>query len=86
MEKIYADSENVRFFLHDLAGVGKIFLCRTIYHYYRAQGRTVFWVAFTGAAASLFPGGTTAHHGFSIPLKLNKESLCYILNDSGLFD
>lgn len=70
------------FYLQGPGGTGKTFLYRTLYHYFRSQGRTVLCVASTGIAALLLPNGQTSHSQFKIPIDLNETSVSSISKSS----
>ncbi|WOH08958.1 hypothetical protein DCAR_0728409 [Daucus carota subsp. sativus] len=59
------------FFVHGSGGCGKTFLWQTIIAALRANRQIVLPVASSGIAATLLPGGRTAHSRFHIPLKLD---------------
>lgn len=57
------------------------------YNYYSAEvtkKKVVLPVASSGIAATLFPGGRTAHYRFKIPLKLDEDSSCSIHHNSDI--
>ena len=66
------------FFLHGPAGTGKTFVYNTIANYVRGQGKIVLCVASSGIAALLLTGGRTSHSRFSIPIKIDESSMCFI--------
>ena len=59
------------FFVYGSGGCGKTFLWNTLCCKLRSVGRVVLPVASSGIAATLLPGGRTAHSRFHIPLKLD---------------
>jgi hypothetical protein len=61
------EPSTAHFFLQGPAGTGKTFVYKTLAAYYRSQRRVVLTVAASGIAASILPGGRTAHSAFSIP-------------------
>ncbi|XP_074326808.1 uncharacterized protein LOC141664753 [Apium graveolens] len=72
------------FFVYGSGGCGKTFLWRTLICKLRAEGKIVLPVASSGIAATLMPGGRTAHSRFKIPIVLDKCSTCNIANDSDI--
>eukprot|EP01022_Parablepharisma_sp_SALTPOND_P012908 TRINITY_DN1680_c0_g1_i1.p4 TRINITY_DN1680_c0_g1~~TRINITY_DN1680_c0_g1_i1.p4 ORF type:complete len:149 (-),score=15.04 TRINITY_DN1680_c0_g1_i1:1119-1565(-) len=67
--KIIAAAENPKalnhvFFIDGAAGTGKTFLYKAILAYMRANKKVVVPVASSGIAATLLPGGQTAHSRF----------------------
>lgn len=61
-------------FVHGSGGCGKTFLCQTIIAHLRSIRKIVLPVASSGIAATLLPGGRTAHSRFHIPMKLDQYS------------
>ncbi|XP_074361109.1 uncharacterized protein LOC141701328 [Apium graveolens] len=70
------------FFVYGSGGCGKTFLWRTLICKLRSQGKIVLPVASSGIAATLMPGGRTAHSRFKIPIVLDECSTCNIAHDS----
>lgn len=66
------------FFVYGSGGCGKTFLWQTLCCRLRSQGKIVLPVAGSGIAATLLPGGRTAHSRFHIPLKLDQYSIAGI--------
>lgn len=54
--------------------LGKSYMYRCLYHMIRAAGYRVLMMASTGAAATLLPGGTTAHYAAALPVPLRADS------------
>ena len=66
-------SVNARcFFLDGPGGTGKTFVYNTLARILRGQERSVVLVATTGIAATLLPGGRTAHSCFKIPYNVKR--------------
>ena len=80
------DPQRAHFYLQGPGGTGKTFLYKTLYHYFRSQGKIVFCVASTGIAALLLPNGQTSHSQFKIPINLNETSVSSISKSSRLAD
>ncbi|KAI8732444.1 ATP-dependent DNA helicase PIF1 [Biomphalaria glabrata] len=80
LDAAYTDSHlrQTCFFLNGPAGTGKNFVYKTLIHTIRARGDIPITVASTGIAATLLPGGRTAHSVFKIPLKLTATSTCNV--------
>ena len=67
------------YFIDGKAGCGKTILLNTIAAELRKQGEVVIIVASTGIAALNYPGGTTAHSAFKLPLDVKiPNALCRI--------
>lgn len=72
------------FFVYGSGGCGKTYLWKTIISKLRSEGDIVLPVASSGIAATLLPGGRTAHSRFKIPIVLDDFSLCSIGNKSDI--
>ena len=70
------------FFLHATAGTGKTFIARALLASVRSQHGVAFAVASSGVAASLLPGGMTAHRAFGIPVPVMPASTSTIAVES----
>ncbi|KAK2436868.1 ATP-dependent DNA helicase pif1 [Trifolium repens] len=57
------------FFIDGPGGTGKTFLYRTIMASLRSRGQIVIATASSGIAATLLPGGRTAHSRFKLPFE-----------------
>ena len=77
-------NEGGLFFVYGSGGCGKTFLWRTLISKLRSQGDIVLPVASSGIAATLMPGGRTAHSRFKIPIVLDEFSVCAIGNNSDI--
>ena len=72
------------FFVDGPAGTGKTYLNNCILAEVRSRGQSAIAVAFSGVAAILLSGGTTAHSRFRIPLEDPGEKNCSIKKQSDL--
>ncbi|XP_042413502.1 ATP-dependent DNA helicase pif1-like [Zingiber officinale] len=77
-------NESKLFFIDGPGGTGKTFLYRSILAHLRKQGKIVIAVATSGIAATLLPGGRTAHSRLKIPLMSTADTLCKIEKQSDL--
>ncbi|XP_074365252.1 uncharacterized protein LOC141706381 [Apium graveolens] len=66
------------FFVYGSGGCGKTFMWNTLCCKLRSVGRVVLPIASSGIAATLLPGGRTAHSRFHIPLKVDEYSVAGI--------
>ncbi|KAG5525404.1 hypothetical protein RHGRI_031907 [Rhododendron griersonianum] len=76
--------ENATYFVDGPGGTGKTFLYRAILASLRSQGHIALATASSGIAATLMPGGRTAHSRFKIPLNPDRSSVCSISKQSHL--
>ncbi|XP_072066915.1 uncharacterized protein [Arachis hypogaea] len=72
------------FFVDGPGGSGKIFLYRAIIAELRNKGHIILITASSGIAATLLPGGRTAHSRFKIPINVEPSSICNISKQSNL--
>ncbi|XP_074350186.1 uncharacterized protein LOC141689724 [Apium graveolens] len=72
------------FFVYGSGGCGKTFLWNTIITKLRSDRKIMLPVASSGIAATLLPGGRTAHSRFKILLKLDDTSMCSIAQNSDI--
>lgn len=72
------------FFIYGSGGYGKTFVWKTIIYKLRSLGLISLPVASSGIAATLMPGGRTAHSRFKIPIVLDDCSSCGISHDSDI--
>ncbi|XP_027082486.1 uncharacterized protein [Coffea arabica] len=75
---------NTSFFVDGPGGTGKTFLYRSILATLRSQGFVAIVVASSGVAASILPGGRTAHSRFKIPLDISASKVCHISKQSSV--
>ena len=72
------------FFVYGSGGCGKTFLWKTLISKLRSESMIVLPVASSGIAATLLPGGRTAHSRFKIPIILDDCSTCNIAQQSDI--
>ncbi|XP_025628778.1 uncharacterized protein [Arachis hypogaea] len=72
------------FFVDGPGGAGKTFLYRAIIADLRSKGHIVLVTASSEIAATLLPGGRTAHSRFKIPINAEPSSTCNISKQSDL--
>nr|KAJ0210749.1 hypothetical protein LSAT_V11C400209270 [Lactuca sativa] len=72
------------FFVDGPGGTGKTFLYRALLAKIRSEGQIALATATLGIAASLLPGGRTAHSRFKIPLDLSDGMHCRISKQCSL--
>ncbi|XP_062201509.1 uncharacterized protein LOC133904042 [Phragmites australis] len=77
------NNERGMFFVDGSGGTGKTFLYKALLAMVRGQGKIAVATAASGVAASLMPGGRTAHSRFKIPLTIDDEGFCSITKQSG---
>lgn len=82
--KSVESNEGGLFFLYGSGGCGKTYVWRTLIAKLRSQGDIVLPVASSGIAATLLPGGRTAHSRFKIPIVLDDYSFCNIAHNSDI--
>ncbi|GKB49844.1 ATP-dependent DNA helicase RRM3-like protein [Tanacetum coccineum] len=66
------------FFVDGPRGTRKTFLYRALLAKTRSEGHIALAIATSGIAASIRPGGRTAHSRFKIPLDLVEGSICRV--------
>ena len=72
------------FFVDGPGGTGKTYLYRALLATIHGQGRIAVATATSGVAASIMPGGRTAHSRFKIPLNVDEGDSCTIPKQSGI--
>ena len=85
IEQSINNGEGKLFFLDAPGGTGKTFLINLILAKLRMSRKIAIAVATSGIAATLLPGGRTAHSMFKLPLNLNStdEPVCNISKGTG---
>ncbi|XP_027177915.1 ATP-dependent DNA helicase PIF2-like [Coffea eugenioides] len=71
-------SQGHSFFIDGPGSTSKTFLYRSLLATLRLQGFIAIAVATSGIAASILPGGRTAHSRFKIPLDFSKNRTCQL--------
>jgi Rad3-related DNA helicase len=64
------------FFVDGPGGTGKTYLYRALLATIHSQNKIAVATATSGVAASIMPGGRTAHSRFKIPLTLDDGAFC----------
>ncbi|XP_019255087.1 PREDICTED: ATP-dependent DNA helicase PIF2-like [Nicotiana attenuata] len=72
------------FFVDGPGGTGKTFLYRALLATVRSKGFIALATATSGIAASILPGGRTAHSRFKIPIDIHENFSCNISKQSSL--
>jgi hypothetical protein len=71
------------FFVDGPGGTGKTYLYQALLAKVRSLGKIAIATATSGIAASIMPGGRTAHSRFKIPIRLTESSMCNFTKQSG---
>ncbi|ONM55010.1 hypothetical protein ZEAMMB73_Zm00001d020494 [Zea mays] len=71
------------FFVDGPGGTRKTYLYRVLLVTLRNQGKIAVATATSGVAASIMPGGITAHSRFKIPLTIDDGAVCSFTKQSG---
>ncbi|KAM0849405.1 hypothetical protein ACQ4PT_053753 [Festuca glaucescens] len=82
MSAVCGDEGGV-FFVDGPGGTGKTFLYRALLATVRGQKKIAVATATSGVAASIMPGGRTAHSRFKIPLSIDDGGYCTFTKQSG---
>ena len=77
------DRKSQVFFIDGPGGTGKTFLYKALLAKVRSEGMIAIATATLGIAASLLPGGRTAHSRFKIPIKVGDNAVCNFTKQSG---
>ncbi|KAL3851390.1 hypothetical protein ACJIZ3_013272 [Penstemon smallii] len=72
------------FFVDGPGGTGKTFLYRALLAFVRSRNNIALAVATSGVAASLLPGGRTAHSRFKLPFNSEDKSVGSVSKQSSL--
>jgi hypothetical protein len=71
------------FFVDGPGGTGKTYLYKALLAKVRSMNLIAIATATSGIAASIMPGGRTAHSRFKIPIKLDNNTMCSFTKQSG---
>ncbi|AQK81351.1 hypothetical protein ZEAMMB73_Zm00001d036554 [Zea mays] len=71
------------FFVDGPGGTGKTYLYKALLVVLRSQDKIAVATATSGVAASIMPGGRTAHSCFKIPLTIDDGAICTFTKQSG---
>jgi ATP-dependent DNA helicase PIF1 len=71
------------FFVDGPHGTGKTYLYKALLAGLRSQDKITVATATSGVAASILPGGRTAHSRFKIPLTIDGGVVCSFTKQSG---
>ncbi|XP_002449443.2 uncharacterized protein LOC8071841 [Sorghum bicolor] len=82
IQHVFANKSQV-FFVDGPGGTGKTFLYKALLARVRSRGLIAIATATSGIAASILPGGRTAHSRFKIPIKIGDNSMCSFTKQSG---
>ncbi|KAG7985545.1 hypothetical protein I3843_03G030800 [Carya illinoinensis] len=83
LQKVLSNEAAI-FFIVGPGGTGKTFLYKALLATIRTKQLIALATASSGVAASILPGGRTAHSRFKIPLDTNKNLTCSVSKQSGL--
>ncbi|KAG6720710.1 hypothetical protein I3842_03G074600 [Carya illinoinensis] len=81
--KVFSN-EAATFFVDSPAGTGKTFLYKALLAAVRSRKLVALATASSGVAASILPGGRTAHSRFKIPLDTDEHSICCVSKQSAI--
>jgi ATP-dependent DNA helicase PIF1 len=71
------------FFLDGPEGTRKTFLYKALLAKVHSEGKIVVATSTSRVAASILPGGRTAHSRFKIPLNIEDNGVCSFTKQSG---
>ncbi|KAG5622894.1 hypothetical protein H5410_008112 [Solanum commersonii] len=83
LERVYSNKSGA-FFIDGPGGTGKTFVYRALLAAIRTKGYIALANASSGVAASILPGGRTAHSRFKIPIDIDENFTCNISKQSSL--
>ncbi|XP_042972722.1 uncharacterized protein LOC122304514 [Carya illinoinensis] len=83
LEKVFSN-EAATFFVDGPARTGKTFLYKALLAAVRSRKLVALATASSGVAASILPGGRTAHSRFKIPLDTDEHSICCVSKQSAI--
>jgi hypothetical protein len=71
------------FFVNGLGRTGKTYFYKALLVKVHSMNLIAIATATSGIAASIVPGGRTAHSHFKIPIKLDNNTMCSFTKQSG---
>lgn len=83
LDRVYSNRSGA-FFIDGPGGTGKTFLYRALFANIRSKGFVALATASSGVAASILPGGQTAHSRFKIPIDIDETFTCNISKQTSL--
>jgi ATP-dependent DNA helicase PIF1 len=83
IEHVFSNKGQV-FFVDGPGGTGKTFLYKVLLARVWSKGLIDIATATSGIAASILPGGHTAHSRFKIPIKIGDNNMCSFTKQSGI--
>ncbi|XP_019238957.1 PREDICTED: uncharacterized protein LOC109219012 [Nicotiana attenuata] len=83
LDRIFTNKSGA-FFIDGPGGTGKTFLYRALLAAVRSKGFVALATATSGVAASILPGGRTAHSRFKFPINIDEQFFCNISKQSSL--
>ncbi|XP_016489836.1 uncharacterized protein LOC107809691 [Nicotiana tabacum] len=83
IERIFSNKAGA-FFIDGPGGTGKTFLYRALLATVRSKRYIALATSTSGVAASILPGGRTAHSRFKIPINTDENVTCNISKQSSL--
>ncbi|XP_075082877.1 uncharacterized protein LOC107802781 isoform X1 [Nicotiana tabacum] len=81
IDRVFSGKQGT-FFVDGPGGTGKTFLYRALLATIRSQGFIALATATSGVAASILPGGRTAHSRFKMPIDIDDNFRCNISKQS----
>ncbi|KAG6713098.1 hypothetical protein I3842_05G134100 [Carya illinoinensis] len=81
--KVFSN-EAATFFVDGPGGTGKTFLYKALLAAVRSRKLVALATASSGVAASILPGGRTAHSRFKIPLDTDEHNMCCVSKQSAI--
>nr|XP_016481825.1 PREDICTED: ATP-dependent DNA helicase pif1-like [Nicotiana tabacum]XP_016481826.1 PREDICTED: ATP-dependent DNA helicase pif1-like [Nicotiana tabacum]XP_016481827.1 PREDICTED: ATP-dependent DNA helicase pif1-like [Nicotiana tabacum]XP_016481828.1 PREDICTED: ATP-dependent DNA helicase pif1-like [Nicotiana tabacum]XP_016481829.1 PREDICTED: ATP-dependent DNA helicase pif1-like [Nicotiana tabacum]XP_016481830.1 PREDICTED: ATP-dependent DNA helicase pif1-like [Nicotiana tabacum]XP_016481831.1 PR len=81
IDRVFSEKQGT-FFVDGPGGTGKTFLYRALLATIRSQGFIALATATSGVAASILPGGRTAHSRFKMPIDIDDNFRCNISKQS----
>ncbi|XP_035539697.1 uncharacterized protein LOC118344048 [Juglans regia] len=83
LENVFSN-KTATFFVDGPGGTGKTFLYKALLAAVRSRKLVALATASSGVAASILPGGRTAHSRFKIPLDTDEHSMCCVSKQSAI--